>query len=248
MATSYITFDVQLMDVATGKAIISSGGKAYISASSTTYNKATLYNPDNDYAALSNPITPTRGKLRFSLAQAGGGQTTQPSVNIYVMAPGGQYAVANAVKPSEPSEIWIDTRAVTQKLVVPFHYTDFTAATEMDTGFDFPAGATILPWPSIFVKAVDATETIDVGLLSSESGGDADGFIVGVSVATLGQVKTTFASTVTNGALLKVTATGAAAVIPEAHTVATAVSLTYTTSAGSDTGIGFIQIPYMING
>lgn len=248
MATSYITFDVQLMDIATGKAIISSGGKAYVSASSTTFNKATLYNPDNDFAALANPITPTRGKLRFSVAQAGGGQTTQPSVNIYVMAPGGQFAVANAVKPSEPSEIWIDTRQVVQRLVVPFHFTDFTAATEMDTGFDFAAGTTILPWPSIFVKAIDATETIDVGLLSSESGGDANGFIAAVSVGTLGQVKTTFATTVTQGALLAVTATGAAAVIPEQHTISTAVSLTYTITTGSDTAIGLIQIPYSING
>ena len=59
----------------------------------------------------------------------------------------------------------------------------------------------------------------------------------------------TFASTVTNGALLKVTATGAAAVIPEGYVVgATARSVTYTLSAGSDTAEGFIRIPFMLRG
>lgn len=36
------------------------------------------------------------------------------------------------------------------------------------------------------IEATGSTKTLDVGLLSSESGGDADGFLDGVSVATAG--------------------------------------------------------------
>lgn len=61
---------------------------------------------------------------------------------------------------------------------------------EQDTGWDLPANALVT---DVFVRvitpeATGGTKTLDVGLLSSESGGDADGFIDGVSVATAGLV------------------------------------------------------------
>jgi hypothetical protein len=59
---------------------------------------------------------------------------------------------------------------------------------EQDTGFDLPAKAVLI---DVFVdvkvaEATGGTKTLDVGLLSSEGGGDFDGFVDGVSVATTG--------------------------------------------------------------
>lgn len=85
---------------------------------------------------------------------------------------------------------------------------------EQDTNFDLPAKALVT---DILVdvqvaEATGTTKTLDIGLLSSEGGGDADGFVDGVSVATTGLKRpgatvtpgsneTFFAST-TRGALL----------------------------------------------
>ena len=89
------------------------------------------------------------------------------------------------------------------------------AAGETDTGFDFRAGDVIMTaWVDTqTLEATQATKTVDVGLLSSESGGDADGILDGVSVAAAGVTvgKTTittgsntkFAATTTRGALLE---------------------------------------------
>lgn len=62
---------------------------------------------------------------------------------------------------------------------------------EQDSTFDLPAKSVVL---DVFVdvttaEATGATKTLDVGLLSSESGGDADGFLDGVSVAATGLVR-----------------------------------------------------------
>src|SRR6185437_12449420 len=57
---------------------------------------------------------------------------------------------------------------------------------EQDTGWDLPAKAMVL---DVLVdvetaEATGGTKTMTVGLKSSESGGDADGFAVGLSAAT----------------------------------------------------------------
>lgn len=106
---------------------------------------------------------------------------------------------------------------------------------EQDTGFDLPAKSIVL---GAFVdvttaEATGTTKTLDVGLLSSESGGVADGFLNGVSVATTGIKKGTLASTgQTLGSLLSADESGAGALVPEPHVIGTAVSVTYT--AGSN--------------
>lgn len=242
MSTNYNVFDLQLYDALTGRTIEAAGGTLYVSLTGA-FAKATLTNPDNDYAALANPITATRGKFRFAIANTGLGL---PAVDVFGIAPGGQAFRALNIKMGEVTDIDIDTTNVIQQLIVPFAIADTTANTETDTGFNFPVGATILPFPSIDVRTVDSGMTIDVGLLSSESGGDADGFLDGISLTTAGQIKPTFASSVTQGALLRVTATGAAAVIPEPGVISTAVSLTYTLSSSTDTGAGYIKIPYAL--
>jgi len=68
-------------------------------------------------------------------------------------------------------------------MVIPFT----KQTSEYDSTYDLPEGAVVL---GAFVEVVDevASSTIDVGILSSESGGDADGFIDGMSCATAGKI------------------------------------------------------------
>ena len=85
---------------------------------------------------------------------------------------------------------------------------------EQDAGIDLPAKAVVL---DVFLDVTAAevtggTKTMNVGLLSSESGGDADGFLVGVSCASTGLKRgvatvtaggsETYLSATTRGALL----------------------------------------------
>jgi hypothetical protein len=66
------------------------------------------------------------------------------------------------------------------------------SGSEEDTGYDLPSSAVLLlpPWINVTTaEATGATKTLDVGILSSESGGDADGFLDGVSVASTGVVQ-----------------------------------------------------------
>lgn len=85
---------------------------------------------------------------------------------------------------------------------------------EQDTNYDLPANAEVIEAriKVATAEATGATKTLDVGLKSSESGGDADGFVDGASVAAAGIVRPaaaltaggteTYFSATTIGALL----------------------------------------------
>ena len=77
-------------------------------------------------------------------------------------------------------------RIVIKKIAV----TTLTNA-EIDTGWDLPAKAVVLDaWVNVTtLEATGTTKTIDVGLLSGESGGDTDGFLDGISTATPASLK-----------------------------------------------------------
>lgn len=108
------------------------------------------------------------------------------------------------------------------------------AGGEVDTGFDFKEGDVIQDaWVDVdTLEATSGTKTIDIGLLSSESGGDADGIMDGLSTAAAGVIKGTLISTgQTRGALLRADESGAGVLVPESHAVTTAKSLTYTLGA-----------------
>lgn len=110
------------------------------------------------------------------------------------------------------------------------------STSEQDTGFDLPANAVVLDAyvEVTTLEATGTTKTVDVGLLASESGGDADGFLDGVSVATAGVRQGSLVSgAVTRGAFLKETVTdsGSATVAARLSHVTTAVtarSVSYT--------------------
>jgi len=130
---------------------------------------------------------------------------------------------------------------------IPVTATQAAAAdqTETDTGFDLKAGWTVLDaW--IVVNTVDEGETVDVGTDS-----DADGLIVGASLATAGLVypdatvtdgtTETYYSANTRGALLADYIVGTdvdqdyGLFHKKPYTVSADICLTFTTSDGTDT-------------
>ncbi len=136
---------------------------------------------------------------------------------------------------------------------IPVNATQSAAAAgaEYDTGFDLQAGWTVLDaW--VVVNTRDATETVDIGTNSKDSG-DADGLIVAASLATAGLVypdatvtvgaTETYYSANTRGALLSDYIVGSdvdqdyGLFHPKPFTVGTTIDLTFTTSAGTDTAV-----------
>jgi len=70
-------------------------------------------------------------------------------------------------------------------MVIPF----VKKTSEFDSTYDLPAGAVIVGMPFIEVTTAVASGTIDVGILSTEASGDADGFLDGVSCAAEGKIQ-----------------------------------------------------------
>ena len=118
---------------------------------------------------------------------------------------------------------------------------------EKDTGIDFKAGDVIL---DCFVKvrtleATSGTKTIDVGLLSSESGGDTDGFLDGVSTAAAGTVRGSLDSGgQTYGVLLHEDESGAGVLVRSGAVIGEAVSLVYQLGAAHTELVGEIYVIY----
>lgn len=131
---------------------------------------------------------------------------------------------------------------------------DWTA--ETDTTWNLPAKSMVL---DVFldVTTLQAGQTVDVGTLSTEAGGDTDGFINGASLATAGLVRpgvvlgATFYDTTTRGELLRQFFQGANAddrglytETPYLSTANTAKSVVYTTG-GIVTAVFDIYIVYV---
>lgn len=223
--TNYVHFSLQLKDLATGKAIITAGGVACVTKNALP-DKHTIY-ADAQATAASNPRALTRGKIDFWVLQSA---LVNGMVDLYIQCPGGHFVVARDITPSGPNEIVVDTGRALQQYVIPVAIADYPAAVETDTGFDCPAahtGGRVLPdglGGAFRVTAIDATETIDIGTATAESG-DPDGFISALDVGTLGLV-------LDNGALLTTLA---------GHLCA-GKSIVVTTTAGSDTVKGFAYL------
>lgn len=124
-------------------------------------------------------------------------------------------------------------------------------ASEVDTGFDLPAKAVVLDvWVDIrTLEATASTKTIDVGLLSSETGGDADGFLDGVSTASALAAQGTLTNgTLTLGALLRDASGVSVAYSRKNHLTdsVAAKSVTYTLGGAHTEVAGDIHILYAI--
>lgn len=199
-------------------------------------------------------LTFTNGEVRFWTAN------TVTAVDICGITSAGRTFALNSVTPSQQM-IPINPLNSRQLLVIPFGASDNA---ETDTGFDLPANCLITPLDiKLRVTTTDATETIDVGILSSEANGDANGFITAASVANSGFVE--LLPQITGGAnidyvgtryvgdLLATSIAGADAVATCGgftykvyRTDGTAKSITYTGSANSDTAAGYIYLSFQL--
>lgn len=215
-----------------GAMIAAVGGLVMVTTAGSAV-KATLYNADG--TSLANPVTLTAGGAEIYVANS------VNSVDLFIQAPGGQFVTEYGFVPGGDSDIAVDVSNRNQVAVIPFSAANQTAdATETNTGFTEPTNAVFTgSGTGIRVLTVDATETVDIGTLSTDSG-DADGFVSAASVATAGDVPDT------NGALVSTTvATTPAVTFPSAH-VSGGKAITYTLSAGSDTAQGYAILPYIL--
>ena len=109
------------------------------------------------------------------------------------------------------------TGGVTRYMKISMVAADFDDNSEVGTGYVLPEFAIV---KNVFVRvnteeATATTKTIDVGTDSTD-GGDADGYLDGVSVASEGLVHGTLLNTgQTLGALLAVDEDGAGTLVPE---------------------------------
>jgi hypothetical protein len=203
-----------------GKAVTASGGVVFVAQSGDALKQAIT---DKDGVSLANPRALTAGGCEFYVP------STVLAIDLYIQCPGGQFIVAQGIVAGAAQDIKADIDRRNQVMVIPAAAADITANTETATGFSEPANAVfLLQGAGVRVTAVDATETLDVGTLSTDSG-DADGFISAAALDSAVDV-------LDNGALLA-----------SLGRVSGGKSITYTTSAGTDTFKGFIHLPYILS-
>lgn len=245
--------DLELEEITTGITF------KVLQRNSDTAETLTVF-ADDTSTSLANPVSTTnfasasycKGRVQFRVDP---GETGDRYVDLIVTDTNGAFTAFVEDFDQYQHKIVIDERpGILQHGCIWFGASDNT---ETDTGVDFLADTFIHDvW--VEVVTVDATETIDVGLLSTE-GGDANGFRAAVSVATAGFIKDTavitngsnidYTAASTYGALLVTAITGSDAVatcggksyIGHVVTGANAKSITYTGSAGSDTAAGYFH-------
>lgn len=191
-----LSYQIKLYDRATNRAI-SHDGKLIVMTNGSPDKVALL---DADGATLANPVTITDGFAEFFTAE-----TTQ-SVDVSLYTEYGYSLFVNDLQPGM-SELYLDLNNQRQTLVVPFSVADSTANTETDTGLDLVVGTMLLTEGlGIKVTALDATETIDLGLDGASTEDDPNGILEAISLAALGfvQAKVGFAVG-TNSVLVDVT-------------------------------------------
>ena len=144
------------------------------------------------------------------------------------------------------------------KKVKKIHVAAGDWSTETDSTFDLPAKALVTD-VFVDVTTLQAGKTVDIGLKSTEAGGDANGFAAALSLAATGIVRpqaaldggAAYFATNTRGALLSLFAAGTNAddrglyqEKPHASTAVTAKSLSYTTNTAV-TAVFDIYVEYV---
>jgi len=150
----------------------------------------TLYVYDSDaYTALANPVTGTNftsatvGKDMVSFRVDPTDATYDRYVDLLVVDQDGGFTTFIEDFDEFTHTIIIDERKNIQHHGAIWYY--YTTSGELDTGIDFNDN-TIISNVAIEVITLDADETIDVGILSSGTDGDADGFVDGQGIGTAG--------------------------------------------------------------
>ncbi len=243
-----------LVDAHTGASIDDDSGQL-LPLTAGSPSAPTIYtNPDGTTVAnaVRNPRTFSNGRVRFWTDRS------VQTLDLVVMTAIGQAYFLEDV-PYSRHRILVNQADRQHTLVVPI---GFSNNAEVDTGLDFPVANLIIKDAHLRVTAIDATETVDIGILSSEAGGDADGFLLVMDAGNLGYVNQW--PVVTNGAnidysvhtsgygaLLKQGIAGADAVATVGgfqrryyRTDGVAKSISYTETAGGDTLAGYAYFEY----
>jgi hypothetical protein len=247
---SYNIFDIELQNLALANKSLSDTGGACQVCVAGTYHKAVLYDPDNNFVALANPVTIKQGKMRFAMATGSTGQAVPQMADIFGITPAGHCFAHKGIAPGSPTEVFINSNMRQEFLVLPFSVADCTPGTEFNTGFVLPTNA-IVESPvavGITIASGVASKTISVGLLSSQSGGNATGFVSGMSLTSVAELITSLhGGSPTTGALLQETSGAGSTAIPNGALIgATAVNISYTLTSGATLAEGYIAIPLML--
>ncbi len=152
-------------------------------------------------------------------------------------------------------------QATRKIMAIPF---TLTSTAETDTTYDLPASGLVHDVWAKITTATSAGGQLSVGLLSSSSGGDADGFMAAVGSSSTGVIRGTWVSSTsgfsgtlitsyTRGAYFAAFSSGTTAATETAGTAAerahiidskTARSITYTVNSSAVTPAGTIFIDY----
>lgn len=246
--TSYIIFDIELVDLSTGRTINDTGGEYFVCVNGAA-TLVSLFDPDSNFASAANPRALNNGKLRFAIQNAAGGQALPPTVDIYGMTGGGRFFVRKNQTPGQVPDAFIEGNRFAYTGYIPWSFAAAGANVEYNTGISLPIGTLVEPMAAVNTLVVDsASHTISFGTLSTQSGGSATGFINAVSIATLGIAKATLnGGSPTLGALLSVASGAGSTLIPEPYPVpALDVLLSYKLAASVASGSGFIIFKYTL--
>lgn len=228
-----------------------SSGVLYVVMDAGTKTRSTIYS-DLLSTAKTNPVSRTVFGTDEKIEFYG----TATSYDIFVADAKGNCALFEGVTPFD-HVLYLDRSGINKLAVATFAPSDNT---EVDTDFVFGYN-TLLYDAWVHVTTADATETLSVGLKSTETAGDADGILAAVSVAATGIIKPyaitvggteTYISSTSYGALMGPGVAGAntstdhgiGAVPGHVISGANAKTLTYTGSAGSDTAVGLIYVAF----
>lgn len=237
---------LQLFDKRTGLHINDDSGVAQVLGAGTAV-EATIYS-NLARTAATNPLTFTDGLVEFWTLDS------VTSVDISILTAAGDAIFLNATVPGL-TKVEVDTQKMDQRLVIALPFNDDSVA---DTGFDLPANM-LLKECYLHVITTDA-ETLDVGILAGEAGGDEDGFLAAISVAAAGIIRPivvtngsseAYVSSFKGGVLMydgrvgTDTATDNGLAGTKSYiTDGTAKSIVHTGSAGSDTFVGYLILEY----
>ena len=241
-------FKFALRQSTDGTVANTANGTAYIAQSGIPQKQA-LFNAAG--GSLSNPISLSNGVAEFWTAE------TITAVDAYIQTPDGHFIILKGIKPSGLNELEYENTVREVQMVIPFAIQDTAAATETNTGFNLPTNAVVQPYGAgIEVTTLESGKTIQVGILSSQSGGSASGFINAVSLAAAATVLAAFSNTSgtlngnTFGAFLASYGAGAPgtgyAFLSQYVCNGTAKTISYTLSSGTAAAQGFILLNYVL--
>lgn len=184
MGLGYNKYDIQVRDQkslgsGSGDGVVSSGVLVFVYDAGTK-TLSTIYS-DAVGTSKTNPISrsqfATDGGIKFYSAAS--------SHDIFINTDSGESARSTSVAPTQHT-ITVDKDGVDKCIVFPAVFN--AGGTETDTGLDLPKLCKVTD-VALEVVTTDATETCAIGILSSETNGDADGLMVAVSVANSGYIQ-----------------------------------------------------------